>query len=276
MKELVCNYALVRFLPYRETGEFVNIGVVVYAPEVNYFGFRLVEKKNRRVRAFFPELDPAIYAAATESLKRELERHREQFEAMAGLFGGDRAVGEGLTAFRSLLRRRESLLHFAEPGMKLGAPDRTTDSLYAEYVQRSFAQTSAYQETVMRNRLRGWLREWGLRRRYKTEQRVGDQMYHLTLPFVHYEGQVPVVAVKPVDLNRSESTDVYDHGGMWVQRLRRLKDRGHLPARTVVPLAFPSGVAREAAQDIAQELHNIGVQSADFSDSVRLHELVTV
>lgn len=30
MNELTCNYAPIRFQPYRETGEFVNIGVVVY------------------------------------------------------------------------------------------------------------------------------------------------------------------------------------------------------------------------------------------------------
>jgi hypothetical protein len=77
MNELVCNYALVRFLPYRETGEFVNIGVLVYAPEISYFDFRLAERRNRRVRAFFPEVDPAFYAASVESLHRELERQRD-------------------------------------------------------------------------------------------------------------------------------------------------------------------------------------------------------
>jgi hypothetical protein len=41
---------------------------------------------------------------------------------MTGLFGGEGAVSQGLTAFRSMLRRRESLLHFAEPGVKLGIP----------------------------------------------------------------------------------------------------------------------------------------------------------
>jgi hypothetical protein len=29
MKYLVCNYAPLRFLPYRDVGEFVNVGVVL-------------------------------------------------------------------------------------------------------------------------------------------------------------------------------------------------------------------------------------------------------
>jgi hypothetical protein len=38
--------------------------MVVYAPEAGYFSFRRAEKRNRRVRAFFPELAPAFYAAS--------------------------------------------------------------------------------------------------------------------------------------------------------------------------------------------------------------------
>jgi hypothetical protein len=276
MKELVCNYALIRFLPYRETGEFVNVGVMVYAPEVNYFGFLLTEKRNRRVRALFPELDAAVYATSVECLRQELERQKAQFAAMGGIFGGDRAAGEGLTAFRSLLRRREALLHFAEPGMKLGIPDEALHALFAEYVLRSFAQTPAYQETVMRNRLSGLLKEWGLRKKYKTDRLLGDEMYHLTLPFIHFEGDSPTVAIKPLDLNRPEPTDVYDHGGIWVARFRRLTERGRLPQRMVVPLLFPAGPARAAADEVIRELGAIGVQSADFHDTQRVHDLALI
>jgi hypothetical protein len=276
MKELVCNYALVRFLPYRETGEFVNVGVVVYAPEVGYFGFRLTEKRNRRVKAFFPELDLEIYRASVASLHRELARHQAQFNTMAGLFSGDRSANEGLTAFRSMLRRRESLLHFAEPGMRLGVPEETLAKLYADYVLRNFAQAQAYQETVMSRRVRSWLREWGLEKKYKTEQPVGDEMFHLTLPFVHLEGSVVTVAIKPIDLARPEPTDVYDHGGMWVQRFQRLAARGHLPPRTIVPIQMPTGPARVAADEVTRELGSVGVQSADFNDIARLRELAEV
>jgi hypothetical protein len=32
-KKLACNYAVLRFLPYPETGEFVNIGVAIGCPD---------------------------------------------------------------------------------------------------------------------------------------------------------------------------------------------------------------------------------------------------
>ncbi|HXE54706.1 MAG TPA: DUF3037 domain-containing protein [Tepidisphaeraceae bacterium] len=276
MKELVCNYALVRFLPYRETGEFVNVGVVLYAPEVSQFDFRLTEKRNRRVRAFFPEMDPEIYAAAVDSLRRELERQRTQFNSLGGLFNGERAVSEGLTAFRSMLRRRESLIHFAEPGMRLGIPQETLGDLFADYVLRSFAQTAEYQETIMRKRLRKCLNEWGLRNRYKSNKKVGDDQFHLTLPFVQFENEKPIAAIKPLDLNRPDPTAVYEHGGQWIQRFSRLARRGHLPPNTIVPLQFPPGAARRAADEVAAELDALGVRTADFADLGRVRELAEV
>ncbi len=136
MNELVCNFAVVHFLPYRETGEFVNVGVVLHAPETGFFGHRLkVGRKNRRVRAFFPDFDMAVYAAAVRSLDGELNRRRALFERLTTT-AGDRLLTDGMTAFRSLLRQRESLLHFAEPGMRLGRPVDVLDAVYADYVER--------------------------------------------------------------------------------------------------------------------------------------------
>jgi hypothetical protein len=274
--ELVCNYALIRFLPYRETGEFVNIGLVIYVPEINYFDFRLAEMRNRRVSAFFPELERTVYAASVESLGRELRRQRDRFGGMAGLFGSDRAVQEGLTAFRSMLRRRESLLHFAEPGMKLGVPHEILQQLYADYVLRKFAQTPAYQEIVMGRRLKRWLKDWGIRKKYKTNKVVGDGMFHVTLPFVHFEREQPQIAIKPLDLQREDPTDVYEHGGLWVQRFRRLAERGQLPPRTVVPVLLPGGPALAAAKDVIRDMTEIAVQTADFNDADRLRELAQI
>jgi hypothetical protein len=39
MTLVACTYAALRFLPYRETCEFANVGVVVCAPEAGFFGF---------------------------------------------------------------------------------------------------------------------------------------------------------------------------------------------------------------------------------------------
>src|SRR5512135_1840724 len=74
MKELVCNYAIARFLPYRETGEFVNIGVVLTCPQVGYSDFLFEKRKYKRVTDFFPELDVEIFKSGLQAFLLELER----------------------------------------------------------------------------------------------------------------------------------------------------------------------------------------------------------
>ena len=43
---LPCNFAVLRFRPYRETGEFVNIGVVLACPAARFFDFHVETQRN--------------------------------------------------------------------------------------------------------------------------------------------------------------------------------------------------------------------------------------
>ena len=55
MNKVACQYALLRFRPFVETGEFANVGVVLLAPEARFFGFRLL-KRYGRITQFFHQL----------------------------------------------------------------------------------------------------------------------------------------------------------------------------------------------------------------------------
>jgi len=266
MSNLVCNYTMVRFLPYRETGEFVNVGAIVYAPEAKIFQFKLTGKSNKRVRGFFPEMDQTVYRAAIEALRRELMRQQMQYAAMDNL-------AHGLDTFRNLLRRKETLLHFAEPGMRIGTPADVLDAIYADYVERNFAQTVEYQEGMMRSRLGKWLKEWGIKKKYKTDLTVGDTLFHLTLPFVHAEQGKVIAAIKPLDLDRGEPTKIYDHGGLWIQRFKRLQERNHLPERMIVPVRMPPAGQSIAADQIFLELIQLNVKAVSFNDQQQIHTL---
>lgn len=60
MNRIGCRYAIVRFLPYAETQEFANVGIVLACPETGYFGFRLEIRHTRRFTDFFKELCPRV------------------------------------------------------------------------------------------------------------------------------------------------------------------------------------------------------------------------
>jgi hypothetical protein len=50
----VCNYAMLRFLPHPETGEFVNVGVVANCLQPCFLHFLAEERMPARARLFFP------------------------------------------------------------------------------------------------------------------------------------------------------------------------------------------------------------------------------
>jgi hypothetical protein len=147
MNQLVCNYAPVRFLPYREIGEFVNVGVAVHCPQRDFFGFRLVPlKRIGRVRGFFPELDVKIFKAGLAGVARELTRVRTNHHARPITDEIPSAIArERVLRFQEIIRRRDGLFHFGDAGTLMAeTPDEALDHLFGRFVERQYAQKMDY------------------------------------------------------------------------------------------------------------------------------------
>ena len=111
VKESVWNYAVIRFLPYPEREEFVNLGVVVACPETGEFDFRMETERDSRVLHFFPALSPNLLSTAREMFLRELERVRECVSRKSGPASPSAPTrGEFDRIFNELVRPRESVL----------------------------------------------------------------------------------------------------------------------------------------------------------------------
>ena len=63
----VARYSIIRFLPYAETEEFANVGIVMVAPTARFLDFQL-SNKWRRLSGFFDKL---IEKAVRGVLRRE-------------------------------------------------------------------------------------------------------------------------------------------------------------------------------------------------------------
>lgn len=114
MNRFACQYAIIRFLPYAETGEFANVGVVLACPATGYFGARLMPtRKTSRITGFFEQLDKRIYREAMAYLKAELDR-------LGDLVRERGAGNQGFVqqTFAGLIRPREALLRFGETDRK--------------------------------------------------------------------------------------------------------------------------------------------------------------
>lgn len=125
----VCNYAILRFLPYPETGEFVNIGVALHCPELSWFGHARDENDTQRVLRFFPAVSRATYEAGRTAIMEELERVRA---LIAGI--DDKKLARSI--FGELVRPRESVFRFGEMRSAMtAAPETLVHQLCEQYVK---------------------------------------------------------------------------------------------------------------------------------------------
>lgn len=254
--QYACNYAVLRFLPYPETGEFVNLGVVVHCPARGHFSLRLETRKQARVTDFFPELDRESFRAARRSIAAEMERVKMMIRRSNN-------AEQGRLLFRELVRPREAVFRFGETRTiltdELGA---LAPRLFAQYVNRHFAQPKEYQETAMARRFHDALRTFRPDRVFHREQVVGTEEYHVRIPICSDwrtpEG-VPMRAIKPLDLARPEPTAIFEHGDAWIQRVRRLKAIERMPERFIFAVRRPTDTACDAAAEkVLAELKDEG------------------
>lgn len=123
--QAVCNYALLRFLPYPETGEFVNVGVVVNCLQPCFLHFVAEKRMPGRAKALFPRQSENKFEAAQASLKEELDR-------VTAMVAKARDPKSCRIAFH-VVRARESVLRFGEPRT---IPSTDTQNLAEELFNR--------------------------------------------------------------------------------------------------------------------------------------------
>lgn len=269
MNRLACQYAIIRFLPYAETGEFANVGIVMACPEAGFLDVRLMPtRKTGRITGFFEQLDKKVYRDTLNYLDDELQRVLQMVrDARPGDAG---ALVKQM--FAGLTRPREALLRFSETRAILtDDPVVTLDRLFARFVERDFANKQ-YHDRLLERGVREVLIRANLREYFKPAE-VGSDTLHIQVPFVHiHEGQ-PTHAIKPLDLARDEANQVYEHGGHWLERVRRLGRHALLPDAMLFAIKTPAPAdvaVRSAADEIISDLRQEGVLVAEASDAAAI------
>jgi len=240
-KPLACHYSVVRFAPYPETDEFVNVGVVLACPAIGYLDLKRADLRRRgRVGHFFPELDANIYSAAMHTWVDSLKDHRNVPTDGQTLNDFDRQRLREV--FKTIVRPRESILFYSEPRVILSDdPVATLDEVFGAYVERRFANAPEYQEKVMCRRLQSVFREANLLQRYLLDETVGNDDYHVRFPFVQRAGADahPRLAIKALHLDRKNPTDIIRHADDWRNVVNRLKGYGTAPDELLFVLQGP-------------------------------------
>jgi hypothetical protein len=124
--QAVCNYALLRFMPYPTTGEVVNVGVVVNCLQPCFLHFEVERRMPERIKALFPDYPPSVFEAAANAMEVEVKRISARIRDPKGC----------QIAFNELVRPRENTLRFGEVRTAVTAdPQNLTEELFRRYVR---------------------------------------------------------------------------------------------------------------------------------------------
>lgn len=275
MKKFACQYAIVRFLPYLETGEFANVGIVMLCPEAGFFDFRMLAR-GRRITAFFDKLDAGIYRRAASDFKLELTRIRNWLAHQT-----DRPMDVELARhlFGELTRQREAMLRFDDVRVVLAAdPAQQLEELFGHYVDRNFA-TKEYHEQILERSVRKVLADANLNKQYKAETLGDAATYHAKFPFVHREGDRAVKAIKPLFLAHDDPAQIFEHGWMWFGKVGKLRNLNLLPENVLFPVEGPTedqGGRYEVFQEVIAKMAANDVQVVPNAQTDRIVEFARV
>lgn len=277
MTRIACQYAIVRFMPYIETGEFANVGILLWAPKIRYLGFKLLRKKHARITQFFEELDRGVYLKTMANLGAELCRVQGMLKGQIAEFGdNDREYGFHRGLFQELIRPRETIVRFSEQRAVLAEnPEQTLAELYEYYVGRNFV-TPEYQETILERGIKKLLEQRDLAKRF-TKRRIEDQLYRVTFPFVEQKDNEAIRVIKPLFLGQNESTAIIEHGGKWKLRVDQLRERNLLKGPVLFPVKGPepgqiNDVRVEAFKETLANLAGDGIEITLYTEKDRILE----
>ena len=256
----VARYSIIRFLPYAETEEFANVGIVMFAPTARYFDFQL-SNKWRRLSGFFDKLDRRVFAQGVAAFSEELARTRD----MAGQESAQRV-------FDDLLRPREALFRFSGVRAVMAeSPQTKLNELFDHYVEHDFV-TPEYQEKLIEKEVRGVLRREGLGDRFH-RTKLGAGALQFGVPFAELDADGKALRViKPMHLAYDDPLRILDHGNQWLGRLRHLERVNAMPKSLLLAVTEPPADTERfgAFEEVRRDLVNLGAMFAASNDEQAL------
>lgn len=225
----IFRYLIVRFRPYAETGEFANIGVIVFDIENDEADFRLANRRFARIGHFFDSTAHSAYSSAVQNLRIEIPRIIEYLPK--------NIASHSVNEEDYFWDTRESSILFSPPRvikseLSLGA---LTSQLFDRFIKRDFEKPESLESALVRD-IRRLLKQEGLTH-FKGVS-IHDELVPLKLPLGFQNDHL--AAIKPLAFDHKNPLHIIDYGAHWKKRLSYHLDKGNLvEGRVLLPLKLP-------------------------------------
>jgi hypothetical protein len=228
------RYALIKFMPFPETGEFANIGIIAINPKTAEFTYKLEVTKTKRTMEFFQLNDRKLYKDSVARLRTELEAIKEQVKA--------RRL-DAIAAFNLLVHPYQNLIQFSKARSGLASYTNLqvmTDKLFGEYVDFTHAKKESAQQ-LLTERVSKYIATLDLENPFYKKE-LGPAIYSLPFPLVQ-DNKGKVRIIKPIYLGGDISKIIIERTDKFLSELKRLKEFDAYPEEILVTFDKGEGVS---------------------------------
>ena len=223
----------------------MTLGVVALDTAARRFDFVLQDtRKTARVLAMFPKAGKSLYREARSKLETELASIRNAVNGQGTvgevpLFPAFRDKENGL--FAAITSPREGVFCFPVKGRRMADDmDGLLEALKTRFIDQDGLTAQQAVEHEMAKALRRVLERANILPAYKRDVKIGPEEFQVTFAFAHLNGDHRADrALRPLNFDLANSTDIYNHGDEWIQKMRRLKRLGYRPDRCLIAARAP-------------------------------------
>ena len=247
MNMLAMRFAVVRFMPYIQTREFANVGIILICPKTGFFDYKL-EFKYQRLSKFFRYFDAKIFKQAMNSFSNELERIKANLK---------RSSNRDPELLRALLdhlaRPRDAIICTSDIGVTTGESEKKElDRLFSYYAEHSFAKDQ--REEILTKNIQKMIREIQTPFPFVQVKVGDDNEYYANFPLVQKQGERIRKIIKPLYLGQDNSSEIIQKSDKWISVINRLRDFSSIEEDTKIMFPFESAQDQTERQKKAFEL----------------------
>ena len=254
------EFAVVRFMPFAETQEFANVGIVLWSSNPNTVLTKLAPAPFNRINNFFDDLDGKLYGNAREIMELELRRIKH--------YVMNSSMKEFDAVMSELTRQREGVMTYSEVGGILADnAEYVLNKLYATFIGRDLPLNKEQRERLMVNELKTMF--MNLPFKYK-EKPLDTGFGKIKVPLVTIIGH-ELRAIKPMAFNQVKPMDIVEHGDKWISRIGHALDAKSVEAENFLfTVESPRSKKEEiimAYESVVKNMNRLGVNVIPFDNT---------
>lgn len=263
--KVALRYSVIQFMPYLETGEFANVGVVAMCPKTGYFDYRIT-KRYGRLTSFFPHLTGNQYRASIEYFEKELISLKNIFL--------NSHVNEikAREVFDALTRERETIVRTTAISVRMAEnEERALSYLFDYYVAHSFINKDTHQERLT-NSITKMVREFNLTRPFMPEK-IGNEEFSTNFPLVQKDKmKKPEKIINPIYFGQKDPSKIYEKSDSWLIRIDRLRRFNLLNNKVQILFAFEgpqnaTDAQKKALDTVLRDAQSHKIEIVDYQDT---------